>query len=61
MQAAGQYEAALSAYDEATASAQKRRIKGIGSAQFIQERVLECYSALSDWEGLKLRLASLEV
>lgn len=60
-QAAGQYEAALPAYDQALASAQKRRIINPANSQFVQERILECYSALSDWDGLKLRLASLEV
>jgi len=61
MQAAGNYEAALTAYDKAMISAQKHKVKNSSISQFIQERILECYSALSDWDGLKLRLASLEV
>lgn len=61
MQAAGKYEAALTAYDKAMISAQKRKVKNSSISQFIQERILECYSAISDWDGLKLRLASLEV
>lgn len=65
LQAGGQYEAALLAYDQALASSQRRKISSAVShpanSQFVQERILECYSALSDWDGLKLRLASLEV
>ena len=49
------------AYDQALAAALKRKVHSPANSQFVQERILECYSALSDWDGLKLRLASLEV
>ena len=61
VQAATQYEAALTAYGQALASAQRHNVSSTAATLFIEERTAECYAALSDWEGLRLRLASLEV
>ena len=61
LQADGCHEAAQAQYDSALRAAARHRHTHRATVAFIEERILQCYAALGDWDALKMQLASPQV